>query len=139
MRVNVMFSCGRNTGHILATVVLSALQSGPVTIISIPVSQSEAEAMTTGPNRILDEFAKLMTDAAGAAQGVRREVETAFHAQAERFFNSMDIVQREEFEAVRDMALKARAQNEELAARLAVLEARLATEAGEPTDENAPK
>lgn len=95
--------------------------------------------MTTGPNRILDEFAKLMTDAAGAAQGVRREVETAFHAQAERFFNSMDIVQREEFEAVRDMALKARAQNEELAARLAVLEARFAPETSEPADENAPK
>ena len=139
MRVNVMFSVGRNTGHILAAGAPCALQSGPVTIISIPVSQSEAEAMTTGPNRILDEFAKLMTDAAGAAQGVRREVETAFHAQAERFFNSMDIVQREEFEAVRDMALKARAQNEELAARLAVLEARLASESGEPTDENAPK
>jgi len=79
--------------------------------------------MTTGPNRILDEFARLMTDAAGAAQGVRREVETAFQAQVERMLNSMDIVQREEFEAVRDMALKARAQNEELAARIAALEA----------------
>src|SRR6266540_1126389 len=53
-------------------------------------------AMATGPNRILDEFAKLMTDAAGAAQGVRREVETAFRGQAERVLNSMDIVQREE-------------------------------------------
>jgi BMFP domain-containing protein YqiC len=82
--------------------------------------------MTTGPNRILDEFAKLMTDAAGAAQGMRREVETAFRAQAERIFNSMDMVQREEFEAVREMALKARAQNEELSARIAELEARLA-------------
>lgn len=81
--------------------------------------------MTTGPNRILDEFAKLMTDAAGAAQGVRREVETAFRAQAERIFNSMDMVQREEFEAVREMALKARAQNEELSARIAELEAKL--------------
>ena len=60
--------------------------------------------MTTGPNRILDEFAKLMTDAAGAAQGVRREVETAFKAQAEKILNSMDVVQREEFEAVREMA-----------------------------------
>ncbi|MCO5147235.1 MAG: accessory factor UbiK family protein [Aquamicrobium sp.] len=81
--------------------------------------------MTTGPNRILDEFAKLMTDAAGAAQGVRREVETAFRAQAERLFNSMDMVQREEFEAVREMALKARAQNEALSARIAALEAKL--------------
>ena len=81
--------------------------------------------MTTGPNRILDDFAKLMTDAAGAAQGVRREVETAFRAQAERMLNSMDIVQREEFEAVRDMALKARARNEELVARIAALEEKL--------------
>ena len=41
--------------------------------------------MTTGTNRILDDFAKLMTDAAGAAQGVRREMETVFRAQAEQF------------------------------------------------------
>ena len=81
--------------------------------------------MSTGPNRILDEFAKLMTDAAGAAQGVRREVETAFRGQAERVLNSMEIVQREEFEAVREMALKARAENEKLAARVAELEAQL--------------
>lgn len=86
--------------------------------------------MSTGPNRILDELAKLMTDAAGAAQGVRREVETAFKAQAERVLNSMDVVQREEFEAVREMALKARAENKELAARLAALEARLSGAAG---------
>ena len=79
--------------------------------------------MTNGPNRILDELAKLMTDAAGAAQGVRKEMETAFRSQAERMLNSMDLVQREEFEAVRDMALKARAENEKLAARIAELEA----------------
>ena len=60
--------------------------------------------MSTGPNRILDELAKLMTDAAGAAQGVRREVETAFKGQAEKVLNSMDVVQREEFEAAREMA-----------------------------------
>ena len=82
--------------------------------------------MTTGPNRILDDFAKLMTDAAGAAQGVRREVETAFRAQAEKLLNSMDIPQREEFEAARDMAAKARAENVTLAARLDALEARIA-------------
>lgn len=79
--------------------------------------------MATGPNRILDELAKLMTDAAGAAQGVRREVETAFKSQAEKVLNSMDVVQREEFEAVREMALKARAENKRLAARLDALEA----------------
>ena len=82
--------------------------------------------MSTGPNRIMDEFAKLMTDAAGAAQGVRKEVETAFHAQAERWLNSMDLVKREEFEAVREMAVKAREENDALAARLDALEAKLA-------------
>ena len=86
--------------------------------------------MTNGPNRILDEFAKLMADAAGAAQGVRREVETAFRAQAERILNSMDVVQREEFDAARDMVLKARAENKALAARVEALEARLAEMAG---------
>lgn len=81
--------------------------------------------MSTGSNRILDEFAKLMTDAAGAAQGVRREVETAFRAQAERILNSMEVVQREEFEAVREMAVKAREENARLAARIEALEAKL--------------
>ncbi|BCG93336.1 accessory factor UbiK family protein [Mesorhizobium sp. 131-2-1] len=87
--------------------------------------------MSTGPNRILDEFAKLMTDAAGAAQGVRREVETAFKGQAERILNSMDVVQREEFEAAREMAVKAREDNVLLAARIEALEARLAELTGQ--------
>ncbi|MER9435416.1 accessory factor UbiK family protein [Mesorhizobium sp. M0618] len=87
--------------------------------------------MSTGPNRILDEFAKLMTDAAGAAQGVRREVETAFKGQAERILNTMDVVQREEFEAAREMAAKAREENTRLAARIEVLEAKLAELAGD--------
>jgi BMFP domain-containing protein YqiC len=89
-------------------------------------STKQGFAMSTGPNRILDEFAKLMTDAAGAAQGVRREVETAFKGQAERVLNSMDLVQREEFEAARDMAVKAREENTRLAARIEALEAKLA-------------
>lgn len=91
--------------------------------------------MTTtgsGPNRILDDLAKLMTDAAGAAQGVRREVEQAFRTQAERMLNSMDVVQREEFEAVREMALKARAENKALAARLDAIEASLKDSAAVP-------
>jgi BMFP domain-containing protein YqiC len=67
-----------------------------------------------------------MTDAAGAAQGVRREMETVFRSQGERLINSMDLVQREEFEAVRDMAAKARLENEALKKRLADLEARMA-------------
>ena len=93
--------------------------------------------MSTGPNRILDEFAKLMTDAAGAAQGVRREVETAFRSQAERILNSMEVVQREEFEAVREMALKARAENETLSRRLAELEAQLGAAAPQTPEKGA--
>lgn len=85
--------------------------------------------MSTGPNRILDDFAKLMTDAAGAAQGVRKEVETAFQAQVERWMNSMDLVKREEFDVVREMALKAREENEALQKRLEILEAKLAAQA----------
>jgi len=82
--------------------------------------------MTTGANRIMDEFAKLMTDAAGAAQGVRKEIETAFNAQAERWLNNLDVVKREEFEVVREMAIKARDENDALLARIAALEAKLA-------------
>ncbi|MBL0371961.1 accessory factor UbiK family protein [Rhizobium sp. KVB221] len=83
--------------------------------------------MSTGPNRILDDFAKLMTDAAGAVQGVGKEVETAFKSQAERWLNGMDLVKREEFEAVREMALKARDENDRLSARLSELEAKIAS------------
>lgn len=81
---------------------------------------------TTGANRILDDLAKLMTDAAGAAQGVRREAETMFRTQGERILNTMDVVKREEFEVLREMALRAREENDALLARVALLEAQLA-------------
>ncbi|MBE1439556.1 BMFP domain-containing protein YqiC [Agrobacterium vitis] len=81
--------------------------------------------MSTGTNRIMDEFAKLMTDAAGAAQGMRKEAETAFHAQAERWLNSLDVVRREEFDVVREMAVKALDENEALRAKIEALEAKL--------------
>ena len=81
--------------------------------------------MTQSTNRLLDEFAKLMNDMAGVAQGVRREVETVVKSQAERLVSEMDLVQREEFEAVRDMAAKARQENEALKARIEALEAKL--------------
>lgn len=86
--------------------------------------------MSTGSNRILDEFARLMTDAAGAAQSVRKEAETAIHAQMERFINSLDVVKREEFEVVREMAIKARDENDALKARIEALEAKLAASNG---------
>ncbi len=78
-----------------------------------------------GPNRILDEFAKLMTDAAGVAQGVQREAETAIRSQAERFLTKMDLVQREDFEVVREMASRAREENEALKEQLAALDVRI--------------
>ncbi len=82
--------------------------------------------MTQTSNRLLDEVAKLMTDAAGAAQGLRQEAEGLMRAQAERILASMDVVKREEFEAVKAMAEKARTENERLADLVAALEARLA-------------
>ena len=85
--------------------------------------------MSQGPNKLFDDFAKLMTDAAGAAQGLRQEAETAFRAQAERFMNSMDLVKREEFDVVRELALKALEENEALKTRLEALEAQLSAKA----------
>ena len=81
--------------------------------------------MTQTNNRFLDEIAKLMTDAAGAADGLKREIDTLLRVQGERFLRDMDVVQREEFEAVKAMAEKARAENEQLEARIAALEAQI--------------
>jgi BMFP domain-containing protein YqiC len=82
--------------------------------------------MTQTSNRLLDEMAKLMTDAAGAAQGLAREAEGVVRAQAERILQGMDLVKREEFEAVKAMAEKARLENERLAGQMAALETRVA-------------
>lgn len=81
--------------------------------------------MTQTNNRLFDELAKMMTDAAGAAQGVRREIETIVRAQLDRVLGEMDVVRREEFEAVREMAERARVENEALAKRIAALEERI--------------
>ncbi|MFY9695688.1 MAG: accessory factor UbiK family protein [Xanthobacteraceae bacterium] len=91
-------------------------------------------AQTT--NRFFDEVARLMNDAAGVAQGVRHEFETLFKTQAERWLRDLDLVKREEFEAVKDMARIAREENEALKVRVAALEAalggKIASAAGEP-------
>lgn len=70
--------------------------------------------MTQTSGRLMDEIAKLATDAAGVAQGVRREVETAVKSQLERVISDMDLVPREDFEAVKEMAAKARDENDAL-------------------------
>lgn len=82
--------------------------------------------MTQTNNRFLDDVAKLMTDAAGAAQGLRREVQGVVKAQGEKFLTDLDVVRHDEFEAVKAMAVRAREENERLAARIAELETRLA-------------
>jgi len=81
--------------------------------------------MTQTSNRFFDEVARLTNDAAGVASGVRREFDTMFRNQAERWLRDLDLVKREEFEAVKDMARLAREENEALKARLDALEARL--------------
>jgi BMFP domain-containing protein YqiC len=79
--------------------------------------------MVQTTNRFFDEMSRLMNDAAGVAQGVRREMETVVRNQAERFLRDLDLVKREEFEAVKDMARLAREENEDLKARIESLEA----------------
>ncbi|GFO80654.1 accessory factor UbiK family protein [Methyloceanibacter sp.] len=84
--------------------------------------------MTQTSGRLFDELGKLLTDAAGAADGVKKEIEGVMRGQAERILNELDVVQREEFEAVKAMAQKAREENELLKARIAALEAKLAVD-----------
>jgi BMFP domain-containing protein YqiC len=83
-------------------------------------------------NRLFDDFARLMTDAAGAAQGVKREAETVFKAQVERLIRDMDIASREEVDVLRDLVSALRSQNDALAARVSVLEGRLGTQDAPP-------
>ncbi len=85
-------------------------------------------AQTT--NRLFDDIARLMTDAAGAADGVRREIETIVKGQIERLLRDMDIAKREEVEVLRDMVVAAREENEQLAIRVKALEAQLDAASG---------
>ncbi len=74
-------------------------------------------------NKILDDISQLMTNAMGVAQGAKDEAETAMKSMLDRWLADRDLVTREEFDAVRAMAQKAREENEALAARIAALEA----------------
>ncbi|MCH8239579.1 MAG: accessory factor UbiK family protein [Proteobacteria bacterium] len=78
--------------------------------------------MTQTTNRFFDELAKIMTGATGAAQGLRGEMENLIRSQAEHVLRDLDVVQREEFEAMKAMARKARAENVKLEKRIAELE-----------------
>jgi BMFP domain-containing protein YqiC len=100
-------------------------------MIAIVRAETGPEAsMTQTTSRFFDEIARLMNDAAGVAQGVRREFDTLFRTQAERILRDLDVVPREEFEAVKEMARLAREENEALKARLAALEATVSSTGG---------
>ena len=73
-------------------------------------------------NKILDDISQLMTNAMGVAQGAKDEAETAMKSLMDRWLADRDFVTREEFDAVRAMAQKAREENEALSVRLAALE-----------------
>lgn len=83
-------------------------------------------------SRIFDDFSRLMSDASGLASGLRREIETAVRGQVERLLAAMDVVSREEFEAVKKMAALARDENERLEARIVALEQKLGVAAMPP-------
>src|SRR5688572_8563720 len=101
----------------LATIMATTGSVGP---------HSEGTPMTQTTNKFFDEMAKLMTDAAGAAQGFKQDAENLFRSQAEKVLRDLHVVQREEFEAVKAMAAKALEENERLAKRVGDLEAALA-------------
>lgn len=81
-------------------------------------------------NRLLDDLARVAGGALGVASGMRSEIEARLREQFERILSQMDLVTREEFDAVKAMAAKAREEQERLEERVAALEARLA--AGQP-------
>jgi BMFP domain-containing protein YqiC len=81
-------------------------------------------------NKFLDDMSQLMTNAMGVAQGAKTEAETAFRSMIDRWMADRDFVTREEFDAARAMAQKAREENTSLEARIAVLEAAMAKKKG---------
>ncbi len=87
--------------------------------------------MTQTSNRLFDGLGRLMTDAAGVADNMKREIDTIVKTQAERILGDLDLVKREEFEAARELAANARSESEKLAARVAALEAQIAAFTGD--------
>lgn len=90
-------------------------------------------------NRLLDDLARVASGAMGVASSMRGEVEARIRSQLDRLLDDMDLVTREEFDAVKAMAAAAREEQERLSARVAELEARLEALAGAPKSGSAPK
>ena len=89
--------------------------------------------MAQTDNPFLDGMARLFTDAAGAAKSVKDEIDTFVKQRLEKLVADMDFVPREEFETVKAMAAKARAENDALAARIVALESKLAAPSPTPS------
>ena len=87
-------------------------------------------------NRFFDDLARVAAGAIGALSGVRSEVEARLREQLERVLGGMDLVSREEFEAVKAMAAKARSEQEDLQKRVTELESQMAAAAGRKLAEN---
>jgi len=115
-----------------ATAALNRVAGIAIVRIELCFAADRRFAMTQTSNRFFDGLGRLMNDAAGAAQGVKREVDTVVRNQAEKILSDLDIVKREEFEAVKEMAQLAREENETLKTRIAVLEAKLGISAPAP-------
>jgi BMFP domain-containing protein YqiC len=98
-----------------------------VPLILIPLLERELAENVMSQSKVFEDFARLMTDATEMAHGVRREAETAMKSQFERWLTTMDVVSRDEFEVVKQMALKLFEENEKLGKRIADLEAKLTT------------
>jgi BMFP domain-containing protein YqiC len=90
-------------------------------------------------NRVLDGMARFLTNAAGAAQAFKAEMETMVRSRVERLIADLDFVPREEFDAVKAMAARARAESEKLAARVARLEEKLGIVPPKPPRAGAPR
>ncbi len=78
--------------------------------------------MTQTSGRLFDDLAKVMTDVAGTAQGMKNEVDNVMRGKLESVLQDLDVVQREEFEAMKEMLFKVRSENEDLKQRLDALE-----------------
>ena len=101
--------------------------------MALSPTRSEDALMAQNSNPLFDTMAKVMTDAAGVASSARREIDALVKSQIERLLRDADVVTREEFEAVREMAVLAREENEKLSTRILELEAKLGTtEAAKP-------
>lgn len=91
--------------------------------------------MTQSNSRLFDDLGRLMTDAAGLADGVRREVETVARTQVERITATMDLAREEDIDVLRDMIGAQRSANEALEARVAALEEQVAKLTGAPSED----